>query len=179
MMSYSIPEVENMLDSMVALVDNREQPNKRFRERVEAIGYPHKRATLNFGDYSCEYTNIDGETVSLENHIAIERKMSITELCSCFVGDNRKRFEREFIRFKENGAKAYLIVEDDDLKAIYDGSYRNQKYGSKLHPQALTASLLAWSARYNIKVFFIPHTMSGKLIGDILHYELREYLYDA
>ena len=63
---YSPFEIEKMLHSMEILVDTREQPNQRFKERTEDFGLPWARQKLDFGDYSCRYVNIDGEQVSLQ-----------------------------------------------------------------------------------------------------------------
>ncbi|MEG2576003.1 MAG: hypothetical protein RSA41_08225, partial [Christensenella sp.] len=53
----------------------------------------------------------------------------------------------------------------------FDGDYR-----SKLNPDALTASICAWAARYNINVVFCNAKTSGLLIKRLLRYELKEYL---
>lgn len=96
--------------------------------------------------------------------------MSLDELCTCFTS-GRERFKREFERAKVDGARIHLIVENDNYEKLY-----NHKYRSKLLPQSFIASLLSWSMKYNIQLHFCKAETTGKLISDILHYELREFL---
>ena len=95
MPKYNHFEVDKMLGSMVVLADTREQPTERFRKRTEGFQCPFERKCLPYGDYSAQYINLDGETISIENKVAIERKMNADEVCMCFTKE-RKRFEREF-----------------------------------------------------------------------------------
>lgn len=164
------------MESMVVLVDTREQPNSLFKKRVEQFNCPWERHKLDFGDYSLKYTKLDGEDIYLDDCIAVERKMDANELASCFTRE-RKRFEREFQRAKEKNAKLYLLVESECWEDIYDGKYgTNPVFRSKMKPQSLTASIHAWQARYGFNLQFCSPGMSGQLIADILKYELRERL---
>ena len=45
-----------------------------------------------------------------------------------------------------------------------------------MNPAALTASLLAWSGRYNLVPVFCRSETSGELISRILRYELKTIL---
>ena len=155
---------------MTIIVDSRENPSaKRFKERTEQFS-KWRRQKLDAGDYSCEL-NVDGELIQLP--VAIERKMSLDELCLCF-GKERGRFEREFERATEAGTKMYLLVENADWEKIYSGDYR-----SLMKPKALLESLLAWSARYRITFLFCKPDTSGRLIYDVLRREAREWLSNA
>lgn len=163
-------EIERSLGSMRLLVDTREQPTERYERRIEQIGLPYERRKLNYGDYSCECTLPDGSVLDFSNRVAIERKMNLDEICLCY-GKERKRFEREFERAKEDGCKVYLLVEDGNWEKSYGGKYR-----SLLNPAALTASLNAFRARYGMQLDFCKEETTGKLIHDILYRELKEYL---
>ena len=175
-MKYTPFEMEKLLNSMVVLVDTREQPNKKFDKRVASFGYPWERTKLDFGDYSCKYTDLDGNEVSLANVIAIERMMDANELAMCF-GTQRKRFEQEFKRAKEAGAIIYLLVEEECWEKLYSGEYgKSAKYRSKLPPRSLVGSIHAWQARYRMNLQFCEQETTGMLIADILKYELRERL---
>ena len=165
-------EVERALASMRLLVDTREQPTQRLNKRLEEIGLPYERRKLNYGDYSCECTLANGTIIDFSNRVAIERKMSLDEACMCF-GRERDRFEREFERAANDGCRIYLLIEDGNWEKSYNGSYRSQ-----LNAKALTASLMAFRARYNVQLDFCKHETSGKLIHDILYRELKEYLTD-
>lgn len=175
-MKYTPFEIESMLKNMVILVDTREQPNKKFNNRVASFGYPWERTKLDFGDYSCKTIAPDGSVISLAEHVAIERKMDGNELALC-LGKERKRFEREFLRAKDAGAKIYLLVEEECWESLYDGQYgKSARYRSKMDPRALVASIHAWQARYRLNLQFCDEDTSGILIADILKYELRELL---
>lgn len=158
-------EVKSALESMVCLVDTREQDTPRLRERLKEIGCPWERKKLNFGDYSVKCDAID-----LSETIAVERKMDLDELCNCYCKE-RKRFEREFERAKQAGAKVYLLIEDGSWEDAYSGKYRSQ-----MSPESLVASIQAWLARYNCQVIFCRQHTTGKLIHDILYRELKEAL---
>lgn len=173
---YSPFEIEKALDSMVILVDTREQPNRKFEERVRAFGCPWERRKLDFGDYSAKYTAPGGRDVSLDRHIAIERKMDANELALC-LGKERRRFEREFIRAKEAGARIYLLVEEENWEKLYAGRYgKSARYRSRMRPESLTASIHAFQSRYGMNLQFCKPETTGRLIADILKYELRERL---
>jgi ERCC4-type nuclease len=158
-------DVKSALESMVCLVDTREQDTPLFRKRMQSLGVPHERHKLNFGDYSVKCDRAD-----LSASVSVERKMHLDELCNCFCKD-RKRFEREFERAKKAGAKVYLLVEDASWEQAYNGKYR-----SKMAPASLVASMQAWLARYNCQIIMCKQETSGKLIHDILYRELKEHL---
>jgi hypothetical protein len=175
-MEYAPLEVNQMLDSMIILVDTREHPGREFEKRSEGFCCPFERDKLDFGDYSCAFTNLSGVTEKMDHMVAIERKMDANELGLCF-GRERGRFVREFERAKEAGARLYLVVEDESWEKIYAGRYGSgEKFRCKLSPKAMTSSLHAWSSRYNLQLRLCKKETTGKLIKDILYYELKEYL---
>jgi len=175
-MKYAPFEIEKMMSSMKILVDTREHPNEKFDKRAAGFGCPWERVKLDFGDYSCKYTALDGNEVSMAGAVAVERKQDGNELAIC-LGVQRNRFEREFMRAKEAGANIYLLVEGECWESLYAGQYgKSEKYRSKLPPGSLTASIHAWQARYGMNVQFCQEETTGRLIADILKYELRERL---
>ena len=163
-------EIEQTLDSMTILVDTRERPTDYSEKRYAQFGRPYRREKLNVGDYSAEFTTPTGEKITLKDMVVVERKNSIDELCMCFTSE-RGRFEREFERAKNGGIKVYLLVENATFESIYNGKYR-----SRMTPNALVASILAWLARYDCQIIFCKAETSGKIIHDILYYEMRERL---
>lgn len=169
-MKYSNFEVDKMLESMTVLVDTREQPTERFHKRTEGFQCPFERKCLPYGDYSAQYIDLDGKTVSLENKVAIERKKDLDEICMCFTRE-RARFEREFQRAKDDKARMYLLIENENWEKAL-----NWKYRSQFNPKALKASLLAWTARYGLHIFYCKEETTGGMIRDILYYELKEIL---
>lgn len=158
------------MKSMVLLVDTREQPTKRLKERLETAGVPYERQKLSVGDYSCKCILPGGEDFDFSSRAVVERKMNLDELCMCF-GKERPRFEREFERAAASGTKVYLLVEGDNWEKAYNGKYR-----SLLKPQSLVASIDAFRARYGMQLDFCKPETTGKLIKDILYRELKEYL---
>lgn len=170
MQPYSHFEIERMLSGMTVLVDTREQDTPALRARLEGFGCPSRRYKLDYGDYSCEVTKPDGTPVSAAKKVCVERKMNLDELCGCFTS-GRERFEREFLRAREDGAKVYLLVENASWEKVLSGAYR-----SRMKPEALTASLLAWCARYNLTPVFCAGRSTGKLIAKILRYEVKVLL---
>lgn len=167
---YTHFEVDHMLDSMTVLVDTREQDTPALRARLNGLGRPFKRCKLDYGDYSAEIIKPDGTVISAAKKIAVERKMSLDELCSCFTKE-RSRFEREFIRAKNDGARMHLLIENASIDKAMD-----HEYGSKMAPKSLTSSIDAWSERYDIKVWFCQRRHTGERIGSILRYGIKVLL---
>ena len=160
-------EVEECLRNIVYCVDTREQPTAAFDKRVAYL-QPYERETLSAGDYTAKTLLPDGTWFYVP--CAVERKMSFTELVGCYCQE-RRRFTAEFERAKECGIKLILLVENATWEAAYAGSYR-----SKMTPKSFVASLLTWMARYGCQVLFCRPQTTGKLIHDILRYEMREAL---
>ncbi len=163
-------ELEQQLKSMIILVDTREQETPALRARLEGFNCPSERYKLDYGDYSLAYINTNGEKVYLSNKVAIERKMDLDELCNCFT-QGRARFEREFQRALTDGAKIHLLVEDGNYEKMFNGGYR-----SRINPQSLIASYLAWSERYDLQLHFCRKETTPKLIYKILYYSLKHHL---
>ena len=159
-----------MMKRMVILYDTREQDTPALHRRLEGFNCPSERQKLEYGDYSAKTVDDDGQTISMERQVAIERKMSLDELCQCFTS-GRKRFEREFERAADDHAKIHMIVENGSYEDLFDGKYR-----SKMHPNALIASYIVWSIRYHIQLHFCKPETTGRLIYKILFYELKTFL---
>ena len=163
-------EAKYALDHLTVLVDTREQDTPAFRRRLRDMGLPWERKKLEFGDYSVKYSLRDGSEADLSGSVCVERKMSLDELCACYCRE-RKRFVREFERARAAGAKVYLLIENGSWEKAYAGSYR-----SRMSPEAFTASLTAWLARYDCQLLFTVPALSGRLIADVLYREAKERL---
>lgn len=162
--------MKRSLDSMVILVDTREQDTPSLRRRLELTGRPWERKKLDFGDYSAKCRLPDGEWLDLSPRVAVERKMSFDELCACFCR-GRGRFTREFERAKAAGAAVYLLIENASWENALAGKYR-----SRMNPKSFVASITAWLARYRCQVIFCKAETTGVLIHEILYRELKEVL---
>lgn len=160
-------DVETALESMIVIVDTREQITAALQQRLKA--FPKwEREKLNAGDYSAKFVLPSGDPYRLP--VSIERKYGLDELCMCYC-QQRGRFEREFKRASDAHIKLYLLVEGATWEKAYAGRYRSQ-----MNPKSLVGSILAWLARYNCQVIFCDKQTSGQLIYDILYREGRETL---
>ncbi|MBQ6127121.1 ERCC4 domain-containing protein [Candidatus Saccharibacteria bacterium] len=164
-------ELQDVLKSMVIVVDTREHQTEGYISRVIDTGLPYTRRKLDFGDYSCQVTFHTGIVVSFENCVVIERKMSLAELAQNFTGNRRKRFEAEFQRAKEAGAKMYLLIENGSLDMVIKHSYRSQ-----MNPTAFIASIFAFLARYKCQILFCKPQTTGRIIREIMTREVTERL---
>ena len=166
-------EQKQVLESMVILTDTREQQTDRAARRYARFGCPHRRATLSYGDYAYNCQLLSGKWLYDENktvscRAVVERKMSLDELATC-LGRERVRFEREFVRAQEAGARIFLLVENASWENLIAGKYR-----SRLNPKAFLASLAAWTIRYDLNLIFCKEETSGVLIKEILYRDLKE-----
>lgn len=153
---------------MIYCVDTREQPTEALQKRLEYL-HPYERETIMAGDYTAKTLLPDGTWFYLP--IAIERKMSLTEIAGNFCHE-RERFRAEFNRARDREIRLYILVENASWEDAYAGAYRSQ-----MNPHSLVASILTWCARYQSPVILCRRSETGgKLIRDILRYEMREAL---
>jgi len=162
-----------MLESMKILIDTREQPTERAMKRYEAFGVPYERRKLEYGDYTYTAQKPDGTWIYGDNEkvyplITIERKMDLDELAMCFTHE-RDRFDREFKRAKDHSASIILLVEDATWENLINGRYR-----SKFNPKAFAASICTYISRYGVTLVFCKAESTGRIIHDLLYYDLRE-----
>ena len=113
---------------MIIKIDTREQQPYTFKDS--------ETGTLSVGDYSI---------LGLEDCISIERK-TLDDLISCLTSD-RDRFERELYRGKS--LDYFCLIIEASLQDIVNGNYRSQA-----SPKSMIQSLLAFSIRYRLPVWF-------------------------
>jgi len=113
---------------MIIAIDTREQRPYKFTS-AEVM-------TLKSGDYSI---------VGMEDRVAIERKTKSDAYGS--LGRSRARFQREIERLAEYDYAA-IVIEDSVPRFVCRPLY------TKMNPNSAIASLLGWSVRYGIHVFF-------------------------
>lgn len=116
-----------MKEHFVIAVDSREQLPYEFS--------PAERIALPTGDYSI---------LGLADRVAIERKRP-EEIFHC-VGRERRRFEDELRRLAELEYAA--IVVEGPLSALLAPRW------SRVRPRSVINSLIAWSIRYRVHVWF-------------------------
>lgn len=163
-------EVQMALAGARVVCDTREQPNPRLRERLKQIGLPVERRALPFGDYSIVVPLPDGNELDLSDKVVVERKMGADEIIMCYTRE-RDRFEREFERAKEAGARIYLLLENCSWEIFYGGRYR-----SRMKPRSLVSSIWAWVERYDCIPLMCNERSGGLVIRDCLLWAARERL---
>ena len=128
---------------MKILIDSREQLPYSF-------SVPTRTATLPTGDYS-----ISGA----ENLVAIERKTASDLIGSLTRG--RDRFERELHRGM--ALKYFALVVESSLMSLSNGHYM-----SLMKPKAAIQSLLTFSVRYDLPIFFAENRNYGERLTESL-----------
>lgn len=130
-------------------IDTREQRPYRF-DNSEVV-------TLRTGDYSI---------VGLDDRVSIERKSKEDAYSS--LGRGRKRFENELVRL--SGLEYPAIVIESSLS-----EFLQQPPFSRMHPRSAVGSILSWSVKYRVHVFFAcdrPHgnALTRQLLEKFWHY---------
>ena len=135
------------------LVDTREQLPYLFEDYNCII----ERKGLKTGDYS-----ISG----LEDKVAVERKTKADLYNS--LGKGRKRFKKEFERL--SGFKYAALVIEAGIREVLNPPAR-----SKMNPASVFESLVSWSMKYGVYVYFgDDRYFSEKLVYSILE-KFRRY----
>ena len=97
----------------------------------------------------------------------VERKGSLEEISGNLTKE-RTRFENELWR---GAGKMSLLIENGTLDKVIAGDY-NTQYNNK----SFVATLLTFSHRYDVKVWFTKKESAGAIIYAILKYKIREEL---
>ena len=128
---------------MKIVIDSREQRPYSFETNTTTGALPT-------GDYSL---------FGLEDHVAIERK-ELNDLVGCLT-TGRTRFEKELHRAK--ALDYFALVVEASLQDIANCGYR-----SKMLPQAVIQSLIAFSIRYRLPIWFAGNRQYGQMITESL-----------
>jgi len=123
-------------------IDTREQAPYEFEN--SEVG------TVPVGDYSI---------CGLENHIAIERK-ELNDLIGCLT-TGRERFEKEL--HKGRALDYFGLVVEASLSDLVNGHYRSQ-----MEPKSAIQSLLAFSVRYRLPIWFCESRQYGQRVTESL-----------
>ena len=131
-------------NDFTVVIDSREQHPYTFgRSIIKA---------LKSGDYSI---------LGLEDRITIERKTKEDAYSS--LGAGRARFEKELIRLSEYDYGA-IVIESNLDDFLHAPAY------TQMNPKAAMNSLVSWSVRYKVFIFFA----SDRLHAMALVYRLLE-----
>ena len=157
----------DIIQDMVIIVDSRENKWQHIQEYFDVKKIKYRVEKLDVGDYTFELPNYS--ELELDNLFLIERKGSLDELSGNFT-KGRLRFQREFERMTE-GQKIHLVLENFTWRKLLNGSYR-----SKFSSNAYKSSIIAWSIKYDYKVWNVVKEDSGEIIYEILKKELEHVL---
>lgn len=169
---YTDKELEQLVKSIVILVDTREKQNTHIIDWLDKKKIPHKSKALSNGDYSFYVPanpdlNIERD-LYFDHEIMVERKGSLEELSGNF-SQNRARFEEEMATY--SGLK-YLLVENANYQDVVDG-----KYDTKFSNKAYLASLHTFNQRYGLQLMFMPDpNYSGWFLYGVFTYYLKHKL---
>lgn len=168
---YKDSEIEEILKSIVILIDTREKENSHIKDYFDKKGIEYKVKKLDYGDYSFYVPRNEALGITRELYfndiVCIERKGSLEELSGNFTKD-RARIEEELS--KKRG-RLYLMIEG----ATYEDILRHN-YKTKYIPLSFIATLKTFEARYDINTSFISKVGAGNYIYYTFFYYLREYL---
>jgi len=142
-----------MKSEMVVIVDSREQKPYRF-PRYEVKMLPT-------GDYSI---------FGLEDKITIERKSHKDAFSS--VGNRRDRFRRELERMSDFDYAA--IVVEADIKTFLE-----TPAFSRMQPKPALNTLIAWSVKYGVHLFFAGDRLYGNALTLRLLEKFRHYNHEG
>ena len=140
-------------EEFTILIDQREKRPYSF------AGYPVDVQTchLKTGDYSLE---------GHSENITVERKSKADLYMS--LGRERDRFEAEFLRLSKFEYAALVI--ESSLSGLLIPPFK-----SRMNPKSIIQSLISWSIRYRVYVFF----SDNRHYSECLIYSLFEkYLYN-
>ncbi|RLB71034.1 MAG: hypothetical protein DRH04_02550 [Deltaproteobacteria bacterium] len=127
-------------EKITIIIDTREQLPYRFP-------HPTLRKALPAGDYSL---------LGYESKMALERKTKADAYGT--IGKGRSRFVVELERLATYDYAAIIV--ESSLSDFLKPPPR-----SKLHPKSAINSLIAWSIRYNISVFFTDNRTLGQTVA--------------
>lgn len=167
---YPVEDIKLLLKQMVILVDSRERKNGHVLDYFKKNGIVYRETKMDYGDYSFMIPAADGD-IYFHRDCVIERKASLEEL-SGNLAQERERFEKEFLRAGNDGAKTYLMVENP-------GGYSDiiaHRYKTEFAPAAFMASMKTWEHRFGCNVQFIAPEYSGYYIVSTFQYYAREAL---
>lgn len=164
--------MEQLVSSMVILVDTREKNISHILDSFDKNHISYERKALNYGDYSF-YIPKD-ESLSLQRdlffdrEVVIERKASLEEISGNLTKE-RDRFEKELCLAPK---EKVLLLENASYADIATGNYKTQ-YNKK----SFLASIHTFWFRYRTPIFFMPdNKYSALFIKKYFEYYLKEQL---
>ena len=171
---YSDKQIDEIIKSMVILIDTREHENKNLHitNYLDSKEIKWKKKKLEYGDYSFMIpANPDLDIprdLIFSNKIIVERKASLEELSGNLTKD-RDRLEKELALAPEHKV---LIIESGSYKDMCNANYTT-KYSNK----AFWATYHTFWHRYDVPIIFMPdRNYTGMFIRGHFTYYLKNYM---
>ncbi|WP_368290960.1 ERCC4 domain-containing protein [Coprococcus sp. RTP21281st1_F1_RTP21281_210402] len=169
---YTDKEMEELISSIVILVDTREKVNSHITDYFDRKEIKYKKKALSYGDYSFMISANEKlgilRDLYFTNSCVIERKASLEEISGNLTKE-RDRFEKELCLALKTKV---LLIENASYEDIATGNY-DTKYNRK----SFIASIHSFWFKYNIPVMFMPNNQySGLFIREYFEYFLKNYL---
>lgn len=171
---YTEKELEELIKSMIILVDTREHDgkNEHILQYFDKAGIAYKKKKLDYGDYSFMVkanTDLSIERdLDFSKKIIVERKSGLTELSGNLTQD-KARIERELALAPH---EKVIIIENNTYADMVAGRY-DTKYNNK----AFWASYHSLWHKYNVPIIFMPDpSYTGFFIRGYFQYWFKNYL---
>ena len=171
---FTDKEMKKILDSMVVIVDSREQNNNHIIDFFDKKNIPYKVVKNDFGDYTAMIPagTLTGFTndIYFDRDIAIERKNSIDEIAGNLKED-AARLKKELAHMNKYDIKYFFFIEDKN----YHENLRNGNFRSQYDPFTLMQRIKKGiEAEYGTVI--VP--IDKKCIGSEIYYTLQAYVYN-
>lgn len=169
---YTDKEKDELIKSMVILVDTREKVNEHIISVFDKNKISHESKALDRCDYSFyipanEKLGIIRD-IYFDKEVAIERKASLEEISNNLTKE-RDRFEKELALAPKTKV---ILIENACYEDICTGNYNSQ-----FNKKSFLATIHSFWFRYNVPFFFIKDkTKSAIFIRKYFEYYLKELL---
>jgi ERCC4-type nuclease len=171
---YTDKEIKAILDSIIIIIDTRENDNKHIIDYFEKKKISYEIRKLDTGDYSFAiHENLElniSRKIYFYKYAVIERKAHLDELAGNLTTD-RQRIENELIRSTLIKNFQILIEDVSAYENMITANYRSQ-YDAK----AFLATFLSFASRFHFNFIFLNKKLSGNYIYHYFYYYLRNYL---
>ncbi|EXG87897.1 hypothetical protein K413DRAFT_4799 [Clostridium sp. ASBs410] len=169
---YTDKEIDELVSSIVILVDTREKINTHITDSFDKNGITHKKKALEYGDYSFALPKNEELSIPRDMYfnkkVCIERKASLEEISGNLTKE-RDRFEKELCLAPKTKV---LLIENANYSDVATGNY-NTQYNKK----SFLASLHSFWFKYDVPITFMPdNKYSALFIKKYFEYYLKNYL---
>lgn len=168
---YTDKELDELIKSMVILIDSREKVNSHITEYYDSKSIKYKIKALDYGDYSFMLQKNESLSIPRDLYfnkkIVVERKANLEEISNNLTKE-RDRFEKELCLAPK---EKVVLIENANYSDVATGNY-NTQYNKK----SFWASIHSFWHKYNVPFFFMPdNKYSALFIRGYFEYYLKNY----